>query len=413
MTGLEVNSSGAESSAELSAHSVSSTEQAVIERSEALHQKVRAFAKASLEGAAAQAGEFEALALEIAQFQAREIPGYRRLVEARGVLLERYDSIVAVPTDVFRLARVAVHSADHDVACFHTSGTTAALSGQHYFRTLSTYSELALSFGRLALATPPGPRLVVALAPPPSQAPHSSLGFMLSLFMRNFDGRALHVNPHGALFDAESNAHWLAGSSGVDLDGLRRAAKVALERQEPLLVLATSFALVAMLDGLAGAQIPAPKRTSVMFTGGFKGRSREVSPQELRSQVARVFRIPESHVLGEYGMTELSSQLYEGTLPGAALSAPAGVYIEPPWLRVLPVDPASLRPVKPGELGLAQIIDLGNVDSAVAVLTQDLVRRVPVPGLPSGGVELCGRRRGSPMRGCSLAFESLLGSAGV
>lgn len=388
----------------------------LLSESEALHERVRGFARASLGGT--QGDErFEDLALEIAQFQARRIPGYARLVESRGVLLERFDSIVAVPTDVFRLTRVAAHAGEHDVASFHTSGTTAALSGKHHFRTLKTYEELSLAFGRRALTSVfGGQRVVVALAPPPSQAPHSSLGHMLSLFMNRWDGRALSVAPRGAVYDPESSGRWLGGSGGIDLEGLRRAALVALERQEPLLVLATSFALVAMLDGLAGALVPAPKRTIVMYTGGFKGRSREVKPEELRCEIARVFRIPEVQVMGEYGMTELTSQLYEATLPGGDLSAPKGVYLEPPWLRVIPVDPVSLKPVRFGEVGLAKIVDLGNVDSAVAILTQDLVRRVAIGQIEPGdeepgrslesGVELLGRRKGSPVRGCSLSFES-------
>ncbi|MEZ4373224.1 MAG: acyl-protein synthetase [Polyangiaceae bacterium] len=378
---------------------------AYLDESAALHERVRGFAKLSLSSAGDQE-PFEQLALEIARFQAKYIPGYARLVESRGVLLERFESLVAVPTDVFRLTRVAVHSLELDVATFHTSGTTAALSGKHHFRTLKTYEELSLAYGRRALTSAfGGQRVVVALAPPPSQAPHSSLGHMLSLFMNRWDGRAISVAPLGAVYDPQSSARWLGGSGGIDLEGLRRAALVALERQEPLLLLATSFALVAMLDGLAGAQIPAPKRTVVMYTGGFKGRSREVKPEQLRREVARVFRIPEVQVTGEYGMTELTSQLYEGTLPGSDLSAPPGVYLEPPWLRVIPVDPVTLKPVKGGETGLAKIIDLGNVDSAVGILTQDLVRRVPVAeGL--SGIELLGRRKGSPARGCSLSFES-------
>ena len=100
-------------------------------------------------------------------------------------------------------------------------------------------------------------------------------------------------------------------------------------------------------------------------------------------------------------MTELTSQLYEGCLPDGELSGEPGVYLEPPWARVVPVDPATLRPVAEGEVGLARIVDLGNVDSAVVILTQDLVRR------RGAGIELCGRRRGAPRRGCSLAVEAL------
>jgi hypothetical protein len=106
-------------------------------------------------------------------------------------------------------------------------------------------------------------------------------------------------------------------------------------------------------------------------------------------------------------MTELTSQLYEGTLRESALfarhpQAEPGVYFEPAWLRVTPVDPVTLLPVPEGEVGLARFIDLGNVDSAVCVVNQDLIRRA------GGGIQLLGRQPGAPPRGCSLAVEELL-----
>ena len=221
-------------------------------------------------------------------------------------------------------------------------------------------------------------------------------------FMRALDGRALRVDPRSARFDADAPERWLASPNGVDVEGLRRAALTASGRNDGLLVLSTSLAFVALLDDLGGRTLPAPKRTVVMQTGGFKGRRRRVDPDELRRSVARAFRIPESHVVSEYGMTELTSQLYEGCLPGAELRADRGVYLEPPWLRVVPVDPITLQPVVDGATGVGKIVDLGNVDSAVAVLTQDLVRR------RDGGVELLGRSVGAPPRGCSLAIENMV-----
>jgi hypothetical protein len=140
-----------------------------------------------------------------------------------------------------------------------------------------------------------------------------------------------------------------------------------------------------------------------MQTGGFKGRSREVAPDELRRAIARAFAIPERAVIGEYGMTELSSQFWEATIAQAA--APAGIYVEPPWARVVPVDGETLTPVPEGEVGIARIEDLANVDSAWAVLAQDRVRRVP------GGFELLGRSPGAPPRGCSIAVDEMLSPA--
>jgi hypothetical protein len=189
----------------------------------------------------------------------------------------------------------------------------------------------------------------------------------------------------------------------VNLDGLERAAQAASERGEPLVLLATAFALVALLDRLDGRTISAPAESVIMVTGGFKGRTREVAQERLRADLARTFGVTEERLIGEYGMTELSSQLYEGTLPGGALRGPPGVFLEPPTLRVFPVDPKSLEPVPDGEVGLAKIVDVCNVDSAVAIQTQDRVRRV------ARGIELLGRAPGATPRGCSLALESLLG----
>jgi hypothetical protein len=138
-----------------------------------------------------------------------------------------------------------------------------------------------------------------------------------------------------------------------------------------------------------------------MQTGGFKGRSREVSAPDLRGAVARTFDVSDRAVVTEYGMTELSSQLWEATLVDA--QALHGVYREPPWARVIPVDPETLAPVPPGEIGVARIEDLANVDSAFAVLAQDRVRRV------GGGIEVLGRAPGAPPRGCSIAIDELLG----
>ncbi|MCB9579480.1 MAG: acyl-protein synthetase [Polyangiaceae bacterium] len=367
-----------------------------LSESDALHRRVQELVRAPDDG-------FDALALDIARHQARHCPGFRRLVESKSSALDTVDSIPAVPADAFRFSRVACHPPELDAVRFHTSGTTDAARGVHPMRRTDTYRQIAVRGGRQALVTAwPQRRVVVALAPNPGAVPTSSLGFMMRAFMEELDGRALVTDPTGAAFDPDSPARWLATPHGIDITGLSRAALVALERQEPLLVLSTAFALVALLDELGGKKLRTPKHTVIMQTGGFKGRTRSVAPEKLRARVARVFGIAKERVVGEYGMTELSSQLYEGTLPGAELEGEAGLYLPPPWLRVTAVDPITLRPVPEGEVGIARFVDLGNVDSAVAIVTQDrIVQR-------AGGIELLGRRPGAPLRGCSLAAEELI-----
>ena len=150
-----------------------------------------------------------------------------------------------------------------------------------------------------------------------------------------------------------------------------------------------------------------------MQTGGFKGKSREVDAAELRRSIAARFEVPESHVVSEYGMTELSSQLYETTLAAALGRWPAeearhGVYAAPPWVRVTAVDPVTLAPLPDGDIGIARLVDLANVDSAVAIQTADRVRVLP-SSAGNHAIELLGRAPGAPPRGCSIAADDMLG----
>jgi hypothetical protein len=239
---------------------------------------------------------------------------------------------------------------------------------------------------------PGGERVpVVFIGPSDDEAPDSSLSHMCALFARAFGDAG---PPASEVFFVRRGE--------LDVAGLVRRLR-GLAPAVPALVLATSFALVHLVDALGGEVVPLPPGSRVMQTGGTKGRSREVSAAELRRDVARAFAVPERAVVGEYGMTELSSQFWEATAVDP--SAPAGVYVEPPWARVIPVDPVTLRPVAPGEVGIARIEDLANVDSAFAILTQDLVRRL------RGGFELLGRASGAPPRGCSLALDEMLAAS--
>lgn len=364
----------------------------LVESSEALHSKVRAFGRG--EGQTS----FDELALEIAIFQMENNAGYRKLVEHRRSRLECVEAIPAVPTETFRLARVAVHPPDLDVVRFMTSGTSAEARGVHALRTTRTYEELSVQFGRRALMSGQD-AVLVGLAQEPLEPIESSLAFMIQEFMNRFErsesAPADRVMPRG---------RWLFNKGGVDLIGFERARAFALESERPLLVLSTSLALARLLEQRAGEHLTLPPGSVVMHTGGPKRKQGDLDLPQLRAQIAEVFELPTAQIVGEYGMTELSSQLYEGTASGVDLDGPPGVFLAPPWLRVAPVDAVTLEPVAPGQIGLARFVDLANVDSAVCVVTQDLIR------VRASGIELLGRQPGAMARGCSLAIDALLGS---
>ncbi len=364
----------------------------------ALHERVRRFGRAAL-GAGDSPDSFEALALDIARHQARQHRAIARLAAQSGAPLTALEDIPVLPADAFRLGRVAGHPESADVARFITSGTSGG-AGVHAFRSLDTYRELCVSWGRRALLRGgAGTKscTVLALAAPFEPERKSSLGYMLQEFMRDFDGRPLVGS--GAL-DVREPGRWLLASGAVDLPALRHGIELGERRAEPLLLCATSFALVWLLEALGEERLRFPPESVIMLTGGFKGHARTLDDASLVRGLCQSLGVEALNVIGEYGMTELSSQLYDGGLPQAV--GAERVYVEPPWLRVTPVDPVTLSPVALGEVGLGLFTDLCNVDSALNVLTQDRVRRVP------GGIVLVGRQAGARLRGCSLAVEALL-----
>ncbi len=370
------------------------------EASAVLHERVRRFGREQLRGEVP--GEsFEQLALSIAAHQRRHNPVLAQLwAQAREVAGGKLEQIPAVPADAFRLGRVASFDPAQDCARFQTSGTTGG-AGVHVFRSLETYRELSVAWGERELfgrAAAGGAQrwTVLALAPAFEPERRSSLGYMMQELMRELDGRALS----GGAFDAREPGRWLVAQGRLELAALERGVARAYERGEPVALLATAFALSWLLDALGGARLPLPPGSVVMQTGGFKGHVRTLDDAALAAATCAALALTPERLIGEYGMTELSSQLYDtgfGCGPGGQ-----SCYREPPWLRVTPVDAITLRPVPEGEVGLARFTDLANVDSSLVVLTQDQVRRVP------GGLVLLGRRQGASLRGCSLAVEALM-----
>lgn len=365
----------------------------------ALHERVRQFARGS-------GGEtFEQLAWAIAGFQRAHVPSFGALFGcepfgSRTVETGPLWQIPALPVEAMRFAPVFAFDTGIANHVFETSGTTSRETGLHYARNTDTYCELCLPPARAHL-NPSGRTFVtVALMPLARENTRSSLAFMVRRLMEAFDGRGLTDARAVAQFDVEEPSRWLLVDGSVNVAGLQHAARIAEACAEPVLLFTTSFALVQLMDLLGSDSIRLPPESVVMPTGGFKGRTREVDPLDLYTQVQR--KLGPVSIVQEYGMTELTSQLWERTQPVGERHCTTGLYAEPPTLRVIPVDPITLRPVPDGEPGLASFIDLGNVDSAVRILTEDRVVR------HAGGIRLLGRSPRAALRGCSLAAESFM-----
>lgn len=362
------------------------------------------------------------MARRVLQHQAAHNPDYARYAERLGVDLDRLANPLdapPVPTDAFKRLRLCAFDPAEAVACFRSSGTTAADRGQHLFRTLDVYrASIAPAFVQYVLPDlGPSPHIhMLVLAPSAAQVPDSSLYFMLDFLSQRF-GRD------------SARAHFFDGHLALDVAALRRALEALAAQDQPVLLLGPSFSYVHFFDQAPDFRVALPPRSRLFETGGFKGKSREVGRDELHALFRERLGIEPDMVVGEYSMSELSSQLYE---PGLrrALSGRAGsdtghadgarLYVPPPWCAVRILDPATLAPLEPGQSGLVAFFDLANVDSVAAVVTGDMGVLVPSAqpgdtppgwhGLPEGsrGLVLHGRAAGQSAKGCSLAIDMLL-----
>jgi hypothetical protein len=240
----------------------------------------------------------------------------------------------------------------------------------------------------------------VILTPSPALAPHSSLVHMFDTVRRELGSR-------DSLYCGKIDA---TGAWKLDTDATLGALRKSMETEQPVALLGTAFSFVHLLDHLSARALrfTLPAGSRVMETGGYKGRSRKLPRAELHALITRYLGIPPSHIVCEYGMSELSSQAYDCVAGRHALrfnvsassrraaSTLQPLFHFPPWARARVVSPETGGEVAEGETGLIQVCDMANVRSVMVIQTEDLaVRR-------GAGFELIGRATLAEPRGCSL-----------
>ena len=329
---------------------------------------------------------FGTLALELFAHQYESGEAYRVLCDSFGrspANIEHWSDIPAVPTGAFKQARLATFPEEQEVRTFRTSGSSSAARGALHLDTLELYdASLLATFGTYVCRGAERLRFGV-LAPSATEAPDSSLSYMFERAAREL-GRgepSFYVTQHG--WDPER-----AIANLGKLDG-------------PAAVVGTAFSFVHLLDELErrGVRLALPEGSRVMETGGFKGRSRELTRVELHTGISTALGVPMAAIVNQYGMSELGSQFYEATL---LTGRPTQTKRVPPWVRTRVLDPATWQEVRAGETGVLVHYDLANTGSVLAVQTSDL-------GLRSDdGFEVLGRLQGAEERGCSIAADALL-----
>jgi hypothetical protein len=217
-------------------------------------------------------------------------------------------------------------------------------------------------------------------------APNSSLVHMFETIRRNFE--APETSFCGSL---DSDGSWI-----VNFESAVGALENAARDGESIVMLGTAFSFVHLLDYLAekNLRLKLPGGSQVMETGGYKNQSRVLPKETLHALITERLGVPPSHILCEYGMSELSSQAYD--IENSHSSFVIRHFQFPPWARAQVISPETGREVRDGETGLLRIFDLANVVSVLAIQTEDLaIRR-------GEHFELIGRAELAEPRGCSL-----------
>lgn len=312
------------------------------------------------------------LFLDLYHHQYRQNLAYRKycdLVVIKGVF-EIHD-IPALPTDAFKHDPnpTSLNAADITTT-FLTSGTTADTKGSHHFSSTTTYDASIIAGWKYCQL--PELHQTLILTPSSSEAPHSSLSHMMETIKRELAPTATFILSEGKL---DHQAIIDFATSGT-----------------PLTLLGTALAFLQLFDILETLPpIQLPAASWALETGGYKGTSRSLTKEKLYQKFHTHLGIPADQIWNEYSMTELSSQFYTRGL--------GNPHTAPPWTSIKVIHPETNLPVKPGEIGYLIIYDLANIDSVMAIRTQDLAIFHD-----SQSFTLIGRDPSALPRGCSRSL---------
>ncbi len=311
---------------------------------------------------------FNALALDLFRLHAAQNPVYRSFLEALRITpdaIHAVDAIPMLPIGLFRNHKVLLEDLEADLS-FTSSGTTGNQTSTHHVPCPELYEQSFLRSFEAVYGDPAEWR-ILALLPAYLERTGSSLVYMAEKLI------AATGDP-------------LSGTYLYRYDELADVLRRSEAEGKKTLLLGVTFALLDLAE-----QHPMPlHHTTLLETGGMKGRRPELVREEVHRILKEAFHVRAIH--SEYGMTELLSQ---------AWSTGEGLYRCPPWMqvRIRDVnDPFATVPI--GRSGGIDVIDLANSASCPFISTQDLGRLHP-----NGSFEVLGRFDHSDLRGCNLMVE--------
>ncbi len=303
-------------------------------------------------------------ALSIFKYQYQNNSIYKQYVDAINCNVEAVsslDKIPFLPIQFFKTHRVICEPASHELI-FKSSGTTATTTASHFVKNKSIYEQNFLNAFTHFLGNPKD-YLILGLLPNYIEQGNSSLVYMV----QNLISRSKYK---------QSNMYLYNYAELVDI------LQQAQLNRTPTILFGVTYAL---LDFAAKHAMPL-NYTTIIETGGMKGRGAELTREQLHSVLQNAFQL--QNICSEYGMTELLSQAYslskEIFTPSKTMKVFARELQDP------------INTMYAGK-GAINVIDLANLYSASFIATQDQGEV-----FNNGTFTISGRMDNSDMRGCNM-----------
>lgn len=245
---------------------------------------------------------------------------------------------------------------------FTSSGTTQTINSHHYINDINIYRKSFMTAFTMFYGDVKD-WCIIGLLPSYLERTGSSLIFMVKELI-------------------EQSAHPQSGFYLNEFDKLHTTLQSLENAKQKTLLIGVTFALLDF-----AAEYPMQlKHTTVMETGGMKGRKKEMVRSEVHEILQKQLGVASIH--SEYGATELLSQAY---------SFGNGLFTCPPWMKMLVRDEENPLQVSVSGKGILNIIDLANIESCAFIAVDDA-------GIVNtdGSFEVWGRIDNSDIRGCSL-----------
>lgn len=315
--------------------------------------------------------DFEKKAIAVFNYQYRENIVYREFCDALKILPQNISSIKQIPflpIQFFKTKEIISGNAKAQII-FESSGTTGSINSKHYVTESAIYEGSFLAafnsfYGNIE------DWCIIGLLPSYLERKNASLVYMVNCLVEKSKNK----------------------NSGFYLDETEKLFNCLQQNEknkQPTLLIGVTYAL---LDFAEKYKMDLAY-TTVMETGGMKGRRQEMTREEVQHQLIQQLGINEVH--SEYGMTELLSQAY---------SKGKGIFHCPPWMKIMlraEDDPFQLYTgadvINKYQSGVVNVIDLANINSCAFIATDDIGKLYP-----DESFEIIGRLDNSDTRGCGL-----------